>query len=203
MVPFTLAVDEVLFEKLQRLGKAFIDTPQTVIEKLADEELERRGDPGKEIPQKVQSENAIRLDPITPLNLAHTKVIAASISGRELNRPKWASVREHMHIVASKKLATVEQLQEVSGANLRKIKYEKEGFKFLPDAGISIQGVDANLAWSHSLRLARKLGIPIKIEFQWRDKEGAAHPGKRGVLEWEPEARIHDGTPYSVRKRAS
>jgi len=28
--------------------------------------------------------------------------------------------------------------------------------------------------------------MPVEVVFEWRDKEGAAHPGKTGMTSWEP-----------------
>jgi hypothetical protein len=66
--------------------------------------------------------------------------------------------------------------------------YSNEGFKYVPTGNFSIQGLDSNLAWASSVRLARKLGVPVEVEFEWYNKEGAAHPGKRGHILWQPEA---------------
>jgi hypothetical protein len=51
---------------------------------------------------------------------------------------------------------------------------------------ISIQNVDANLAWRNALNLARRLSVSISVTFEWRHKSGAAHPGKQGSLVWSP-----------------
>lgn len=45
---------------------------------------------------------------------------------------------------------------------------------------------DANQSWQHTLRLAKKLSLPVQVRFEWHDKEAAAHPGKRARVAWEP-----------------
>ncbi len=70
---------------------------------------------------------------------------------------------------------------------MRQGRYEENGYVYLPEADLSIQGVDANLAWDHSLGLARALDIKIQLRFEWRHKEGAARPGETAVLEWSPQ----------------
>lgn len=75
-----------------------------------------------------------------------------------------------------------------STANLREGKYEESGYRYLQDADLSIQGVDSNLAWDHSLRVARAIEIPIDVRFEWRNKEAAARPGEEAILEWAPQA---------------
>ena len=52
-----------------------------------------------------------------------------------------------------------------------------EGFRFLSDVNLSIQGQDANSAWKAACHIAQRLGCPLTATFIWRDKEGAAFPG--------------------------
>jgi hypothetical protein len=92
---------------------------------------------------------------------------------------KW----HDMHIMARKRLGSYDAVRRASRANLRQGRYEEKGYKYLPEADLSIQGVDANLACEHSFRLARARNISLKVPFEWRDKEDAAHPGRSGIIE--------------------
>ena len=91
-------------------------------------------------------------------------------------------------MVAHKRLGSFDALRRVSTANLREGKYEESGYRYLQDADLSIQGVDSNLAWDHSLRVARAIEIPIDVRFEWRNKEAADRPGEEAILEWAPQA---------------
>jgi hypothetical protein len=61
---------------------------------------------------------------------------------------------------------------------------DDEGGRPISEIGISIQGVDANHAEKHALRLAVYLHIPLRAEIEWRRKDEAAFPGERGFLMW-------------------
>ena len=78
------------------------------------------------------------------------------------------------------------ELRKVTRAQIRKGSYSNEGYKFVPEIGISIQGVDADHAWEYSLRLAIHVKVPVKAEIEWRNNDKAAHPGERGVMVWTP-----------------
>ncbi|HXE55074.1 MAG TPA: hypothetical protein VN541_18775 [Tepidisphaeraceae bacterium] len=171
--------DDVKLKQL--VTDPFEQTRESIIRGLIDAELARRKGTRPE-----SNDGVMRLKPDNPGSLVHTKVVSAEVGGAEINRPKWNAVREHIHVVGMKRLRSLDALQKVSGARLRPGRYEKDGFKYLPEAGFSIQGVDSHLCWDHSLRLARELGVPISLTIEWRDKEGAAHPGKSAVLEWHP-----------------
>jgi hypothetical protein len=55
-----------------------------------------------------------------------------------------------------------------------------EGFRFLSDVGLSVQGQDANGAWKGACHVAQQLGCALKVTFIWRDKDEAAFPGVKG-----------------------
>ena len=80
----------------------------------------------------------------------------------------------------------VEDLCKMTRAQIRKGSYSDEGYRFVPEIGVSIQGVDAGHAWEYALRLAIHLKIPVKAEIEWRHNEKAAHPGERGLMFWTP-----------------
>jgi len=55
-----------------------------------------------------------------------------------------------------------------------------EGYRYLPELGLSVQGQDANGAWKAACHIAQKLGLPLTARFVWREKNGAAFPGITG-----------------------
>jgi hypothetical protein len=182
-MPHALTLSDETFIKLQKLAKPFVDTPESVIAALADEALERRS---IEAPARLASESILRVDPDQHESLTHARLISATVDSRALHRPKWNGLLHHMHLIAKQRLGSFDAVQRVSGANLRDGRYEEDGFQYLPEAGFSLQGVDSNLAWDHSLRLARHLRLPIEVRFEWRVKDGAAHPGKVANIQWAP-----------------
>lgn len=119
-------------------------------------------------------------------------MITATVNGRGLLKPNWNAVRNHLHVLGVKRLKSFDAMRKHSGAALRSGRYEKDGFKYLHEGDFSIQGVDSNWSWEHALQMARAIGVAIKVEFVWRDKDAAAYPGRRGVLEWDPS---NVGTP--------
>jgi len=184
MMP-TISLPDVYDEKLKKLvTDPFEQTRVSIVQDLIDAELKRRNAGHGGLPATSATDTAIRLDPAAPVSLYHTKITSATIDGAEVNRPKWNGVREQIHVIALKRLGSFTALQAASGARLRAGRYQRDGFKYIPDGDFSIQGVDANWCWEHTLQLAKVLKIPLRLRFVWRDKEGAAHPGQAGVLEW-------------------
>lgn len=56
---------------------------------------------------------------------------------------------------------------------------EDEGYGYLPEIDISVQGQDANAACRAIVMAAQGLGIGLDVGFMWRPKESAAYPGER------------------------
>ncbi len=56
------------------------------------------------------------------------------------------------------------------------------GYRFVPSAGISVQGQDANAYWKAVSHIANKLNVSVKVFFRWYDNEKAAKPGETGKL---------------------
>ena len=184
----SIMISEETFSKLQQLAQPFVDTEESVIATLADAELERRAVPlngnGRGAAREGQ---VLRLNPDAHENLTHARLLSATVDGRPIHKPKWNGVHGYLHILGRQRMGSFDALRQASGANLREGRYEENGYVYLPEADLSIQGVDANLAWDHSLGLARALDVKIQLRFEWRHKEGAARPGETAVLEWSPQ----------------
>jgi len=187
----TITLSDAAFAELKSLAEPFVDTPESLTAALIHAEVERRAGAGNGNGNgngrtANANDEALQLNPDTHENLRHTRLVSATLNGQPIYRAKWNTLHEHLHVLGYRRLGSVDALRRASGANVRQGRYEENGYKYVPDADLSIQGVDSNLAWDHSLSLARALGTSIKVAFEWREKDGAAHPGQTGVLEWAP-----------------
>lgn len=180
----TLEIPEALYRRLQKHAVPFVDTPLSVIEKWADhfEHAQNRKAPSTaELP--TVEYGAKKLDPIRPPDLFHTRARGTFGSSRFSN---WNDLVRIAHIAAFKQAGSFEQLRNVTHAQVHKGERSDSGYKFVPEIGISLQGVDANHAWQHALRLAKYLKQPLRVAVEWRHNPKAAHPGAAGVLEFVP-----------------
>jgi hypothetical protein len=182
-----ITISDATFAKLKSIAEPFVDTPESLIERLIDEKIDSssNGPDGRGV-RPSGTPDALLVDPDSHESLSFTRVLSAKVNGREMHRPKWNGIFDNLHVLGLKRLGSLEKLKSFTGAGLRQGRYEEEGYRYLPEADISIQGVDANKAWNHALRVARALRVPVKVTFEWRNREGAAHPGQRAVLEWTP-----------------
>ena len=53
------------------------------------------------------------------------------------------------------------------------------GYRFIPSAGVSVQGQDANSCWKAVAHIANKLNVRVKVFWKWY----AAKPGETGTTQ--------------------
>lgn len=141
------------------------------------------------IASKIDSErpkdngSAVRnFDATSVPSLTYTKLLSAKVGGKSI-RPMWNGLLIHMiRLIPKGRLANIEEARRLIIINFVAGRKENEGFRFLPELGISVQGQDADDSWKGASHIAQKLGVPIEVEFLWRMKEGAAFPGVTGRL---------------------
>src|SRR5947207_4764521 len=177
----TLEIPEALYKRLQKHAVPFVDTPLSVIEKWADHfEYAQNGKTASTAELPTVEYGAKKLDPLRPPDLFHTRVRGTFGSTRFSN---WNDLVRIAHIAAFKQAGSFEQLRNVTHAQIDKGERSDSGYKFVPDIGISIQGVDANHAWQHALWLAKYLKQPLRAAIEWRHNPKAAHPGSAELAE--------------------
>jgi hypothetical protein len=157
-------------------------TPVETIDRLVKEAMEQLGLQNEDEDEAVVSSGAPMTFTATP-GLSFTKPLKATIGGKNVQSPRWASILLTMIAqVKSKTGLSGEKLARELNVPARHDKFEDEGFKWHPDLGISVQGQSAADCWKEVDRLARKHGIPAEVEFWWRQNPKALHPGKTGTL---------------------
>lgn len=121
--------------------------------------------------------------PDTPPNLHHTKIIQARIDSQIANR--WNNLVMCAIKISLDRQMPISELQSLS-IPVKEGQMETEGYHRLAGTGISYQYVDANRAWHLAFVLVRRLNVEVLVKFRWREKDGAAYPGKEGLLQWKP-----------------
>ena len=176
-----VTIQDSTFERLQRHAKPLIDSTDTVIDRALDALEQVEGHPALNSENKAEAERQIDLRMLP--NLTHTKVLDASIDGKQIARANWNLLLDEMLRRVMKRVGTFEKVRQLCPVNLVKGKKEDEGYSYLSDIDISVQGQDSNGACRAVVTAAQGLGIAVEIGFMWRLKEAAAHPGERARLQ--------------------
>lgn len=158
-------------------------TPSDTIDRIVQEVMEQLGIERDDEPEAVMtttSDGALEFD--SAPGLTFTKPLSASINGNAVHGPRWSSMLMMMILQLKTKGLAGEKLIRELQVPAKSERYEKEGFKYHADLGISTQGQSASDAWKEIDRLARKWAIPVTIEFRWRQNPKAQYPGRTGIL---------------------
>ena len=178
-----LNISESIYTRLQAIAIPLEDTPISVIERLLGEHESQKEN---HISSRGEaSAFLICLNPHQHDSLKHTRVTKAIINSVELTKPNWNKITNLAHEIAVEiHGVSPELLHKTSLSNTDRRNISERGFKHLEKAGISVQQIEANLAWRNAFHLFEKLDIPVDVHFEWHDKQEAAYPGKKGRLTW-------------------
>jgi hypothetical protein len=178
-----ITIDIKTYDRLQRHAKPFVDTPDTVINLALDALDQLSGSSSGSSGAVAEPER--RIDPRVLPRLTHTKVLDASIEGELIPKPNWNLLLDEILRRAIKRLGSFESLRKLCPVNMVKGRKDDEGYSYIPEIDVSVQGQDANAACRTVVTAAQGLGMALDIGFMWRPKEGAAHPGERARI-WIP-----------------
>ncbi len=84
--------------------------------------------------------------------------------------------------LAKQRLGSFAALKNAAGANMVEGKKIDQGYRFLSDINISVQGQDPQDAWRCIAQLATVLKIRVEVHFFWRRNPGAYLPGETANL---------------------
>lgn len=175
----SIELSPMTFTRLQQLAVPFVDTPETVIIRLLDQH-----ESAKETQTaSAQDDSGIRnFNPDAAPDLTHTKVLMATLGTKKLERGQdnWNGLLNEAVRIAKRKTETLADLKKLVLVNFVEGEKTDEGYRFLQDIGISVQGQDANGAWRAVNHILRQLNLQALVHFVWREKEGAAYPGMTG-----------------------
>lgn len=183
MMP-VLRINDATFANLSTLKTWFgTKSPSETIDRIVQEAMDQLGierdDEADDAPVTyTQGSHAVEASP----SLTFTKPLGATINGKSLQNPNWASILLTMLAQVKAKGFEGEKLVRELAVPSKAANFENDGYRYFPELGISVQGQSAAEAWKEVDRLAKKWGIPVTVEFIWRQNPKAQHPGKTGVL---------------------
>ena len=180
----SIDISDELFERLQKHATPFVDTPETVILRA----LKALEGPNGFAPPKPAVATDTKGDPLPefeamhPPNLTFAKVVSTLWNGQAVKPANWNRLLDAAITYAAAQVGDFNKLRRIVGINIVSGQKTDEGYHFLEDAGLSVQGQDANGAWRSVMFIAQNVKASVEVSFIWRNKEGAEHPGKTGSM---------------------
>jgi hypothetical protein len=183
MMP-VVRLNDATFADLSTLKDWFkTKTPSETIDRIVREAMDQLD---MERDSEPEAQFAPTADGVMEFNsapgLAFTKPMSASINGKAMPNPRWSSLLLTMIAQLKAKGLTGEKLVRELNVPSKSERYQKQGFKYYSDLGISLQGQSASDAWKEIDRIANKWKVPVVIDFCWRENDKAQFPGKFGRL---------------------
>lgn len=177
-----ITISAETFARLQKHAVPLIDTLESVLQRALD-----ALDAGSNTPQAGGGTKSF--NPEAPPSLAFTTVRSITLEGKRLppaqtywNTLLYAVVREAAKQLSPSELDAALPLNTFIGVK------EDNGYRYIPEAGISVQGQSADAAWKATYILATLCGLSVNVAFVWQHNLKAAYPGESGTMSIKPAA---------------
>jgi hypothetical protein len=176
-MPHNIELPDDLFAKLQKHAVPFIDTPISVIERAV-----RALEEGDEEPAAPAEAGSRSFNPAAPPNLAFTTPKKAVVGGKALPKSQtyWHNIMVAVIREAGLRRVSTDDLLALITVNCVRGERHETGFTYIPEAGLSIQGQNANNAWRQAHVIASSIGILVEVVFAWQNNAKAAMPSVVG-----------------------
>lgn len=177
-----ITIADATLARLQKHAVPLLDTFDTVINRVFDAYEAQNGNATVATPPEPLV-TARTFDASSPPDLTYTKVLSAKLDGSPLAKGvNWNGLLKQGVRLAARRAKSADELRQFVIVNFAPGKREGDGYEYLADADLSVQGQDANNAWRGVFHLAQHLGISVEVVFLWRHKPKAAFPGETGRL---------------------
>lgn len=175
-----LNISSDAFARLQKHAVPLVDTLETVLNRALDAlDAAASSQPLAGGPKAF--------NPDAPPSLAFTTVRSIVFEGQKLppaqtywNTLLYAAVGEAAKKLTPAEIADALPLNTFIGTK------EENGYRFIPEAGISVQGQSADAAWKGVYMLSALCGFSVDVAFVWQHNPKAAYAGESGTLSFKP-----------------
>lgn len=135
-------IEQSTFKQPQYHTRPLVDTINRVLNRALSVLGQLEGAAAPSEAQQPKSEQ--RIDPHRVLDLKHTKELDASIEGNQIAKPNWNHLPDKVLIRAMMELSGLEKIRKICPVNMVDVRKEDEGYSYLTEIGIFVQGQDAN-----------------------------------------------------------
>lgn len=105
-----------------------------------------------------------------------TSILGASVDGQKAPQSYWNNILEDVIKACINHGHSATDIKAHMAANIHMGKYQENGYRYVPAADFSFQGMEANRVFKNIAALAAAFDIPVKINIRWQDNEQAAYP---------------------------
>lgn len=179
-------ISDSLMAKLKSVAEPFVDTPETVIARAIDFYVSSlKGSHGSSAPPRTDSGTGpIPFPGDAAPDLTFSRPVLIKIEGHAFEKKDlyWNTLLMRLVAIAGKRLPTAQVKQLILVNFVDGQGDANKGFRYVPEAKLSVQAQDANAAWRACFHLVKALNLSIEVMWLWENKDKASHPGRTGVI---------------------
>jgi hypothetical protein len=184
MMVKSIELADDVFDELKTFAEPLVDDINSVIRKLIEAHKGKASKQANAVAPANQGLGGVMdFDPTSPPNLRHTTPTKIILGGK-LFKPAdtyWNTllievIRRAADALPKKDVPNLVIVNHQTGERT------DTGFRYIPEANLSVQGQDSVMAWKAIHHIAAQLGFPLEVEFRWQPKQDAAYPNGRGRM---------------------
>ncbi len=174
----TIEISKDAFDYLQSRAKPLIDSTVTVLDRIIQENREAKS--GNSV--KLDAEITRQFSKGNLPRVKFTSIITARIQDKFIKKPNWNNILEELIESCASQGINSSTIQTALSANTQDGNFNDAGFRYVPVADFSFQGLDAQRACGNISLLASQFSISVEILIKWQNNPRAAHPNQTARL---------------------
>ena len=179
----SIQISNELYRRYKNLGEELVDTHETLMDKLISlGEMHNRSLSQQTKVGKTNSASKLEFSFSELPVVTHTRIDRWTLDGKEYSDASWNGIiRDLLCFLDRQKTDILNQ----SSINIKNGKDCSKGYKYIPEIGVSYQGLSAEDALRAIKEFSEKYELDITIHITWNNVPNAQHPGKEGIISTE------------------
>jgi len=176
-----IEISDSALDYLKSLAKPLEDTTVTVFDRIVREHQAKQA---SEIPGKANTTLSFGIADMP--DVTFTTISKATINNSPLIKKDWNTVLAKLIEICVKEEGNLNNLISLLDANIIPSEPDedskKKGFRYVPKAKLSFQGLDAIRACRNIMILSQNYSVPVDLTIKWSSSEKADFPGKTAII---------------------
>jgi hypothetical protein len=171
--------------QLKSVAEPFVDTPESVIQRAVEFYVSNRQAGVGSATTSSTADGPMNFPGDAAPDLTFSRPVLIKIDDVEFEKRDlyWNTLLMRLVAIAGKKLPLDELKRHLLVNYVMGEGDSTKGFRYVPEAKLSVQAQDANAAWRAAFHLVRALHLSIDVRFVWENKDKAAFPGRTGRIQ--------------------
>jgi hypothetical protein len=168
----TIDVSDFALAYLKQHAEPLVDTTVSVLDRVLSEHANLAA------ARRVAPALEMRFSGGDLPSVKFTTILAAKVAGKVASQKYWNNILEDVIAACVAGGAEADAVEALLQANTMPGNHSDNGYRHVPAAGFSFQGMEANRVCKNLASLAKRYNVSIDIEVRWQDEDKAAFPNQ-------------------------